>query len=208
MKALIYDIEIKKAIQSKNEERLTGIDYCEGWHDHANMGIACIGVYDYAEDRYRMFMDDNMDDFFHLCDDRELLVGFNNIAFDNAVINASAPMLTEASKFFDILVELWAAAGLGPQFKFPTHAGFGLDTLCKVNFGTAKSGHGALAPVDFQKGRYGSLVDYCLNDVRLTKQALDEIMRSGQLRDPRDPSKLLILSKPNIVPAPAPAQPA
>lgn len=193
---LIYDIEIKKAICGKNDTRQDGIEYCEGWHDHANMGIACIGAYDYAEDRYRVFMDDNMDDFFHLCDASDLLIGFNNIAFDNAVINAHSPMLTEAHKFYDILVELWAAAGLGPQFKFPTHAGFGLDALCKANFGTAKSGNGALAPVDFQKRRYGSLIDYCLNDVHLTKQVFDKIMACGMLQDPRNPGISLSIRKP------------
>ena len=196
---LIYDIEIKKAIRGKNEERLTGIEYCEGWHDHANMGIACIGAYDYIEDRYRVFMDDNMNEFLKLCDAREVLAGFNSIAFDNAVIGAAIPCnfgISDGSKFYDILVELWAAAGLGSKFAYPTHAGFGLDALCKANFGTAKSGNGALAPVDFQNGRYGSLVDYCLNDVRLTKQALDEIIRSGSLKDPRNPSNTLSMRRP------------
>ncbi len=196
---LIYDIEIKKAICSKNDIRQDGIEYCEGWHDHANMGIACIGVYDYIEDRYRLFMDDNMEDFFHLCDARDLLVGFNSIAFDNAVINAHGPRLTEASKFYDILVEVWKAAGLGSKFEYPSHAGFGLDAICKANFGTAKSGNGALAPVDFQRGRYGNLVDYCLNDVRLTKQAFDRIVESGVLLDPRDPKNRLEIERPKMV---------
>ena len=200
MTILIYDIEIKKAIPSNSRKRLESIEYCDGWHDHANMGVACIGVYDYFEDRYRVFMDDNLEDFFHLCDARDLLVGFNSIAFDNAVLNAGAgvPLLNEPNKFYDLLVELWKGAGLGPTFESMSHAGFGLDAVCKVNFGTVKSGHGALAPVDFQQGRIGSVIDYCLNDVRLTKQLLDQVMRSGYVRDPRNPGRVLRVNKPQI----------
>lgn len=194
---LIYDIEIKKAICAKNDARQNGIEYCEGWHDHANMGIACIGAYDYTEDRYRLFMDDNMEDFFHLCDAHDLLVGFNSIAFDNAVINAHEPHLSDPSKWYDILVELWAAAGCGPKFNASTHLGFGLDAVCKANFGTRKSGHGALAPVDFQRGHYGHLIDYCLNDVRLTKQVFDKILACGTLQDPRDPGISLTIRQPH-----------
>ena len=51
MRALIYDIEIIKAIPSKNGERITGIEYCEGWKDHANMGISVIGAMTWPEGR-------------------------------------------------------------------------------------------------------------------------------------------------------------
>jgi len=36
LNALVYDIEIVKAIRGRDEPRLDGIEYCDGWHDHAN----------------------------------------------------------------------------------------------------------------------------------------------------------------------------
>lgn len=213
MRVLIYDIEIVKAIPPKHSaERLDDIAYCAGWHDHANMGVACVCAYDYLEDRYRVFMADNLGEFYALAHARDVLVGFNSIAFDNSVLAHALPAdlradLWEPSlrspadvkayldgKAYDLLVALWEAAGLGPQYRHPTHAGFGLDAVCAANFGTRKSGHGAQAPIDHQRGRHGAVIDYCLNDVRLTKQVFDAVRRQGYLRDPRDPGETLMIT--------------
>ena len=53
MKLVVYDIEIQKGILGKKEKPVPGIEYCNGWNDHANMGISVICAYDYEEDRYR-----------------------------------------------------------------------------------------------------------------------------------------------------------
>lgn len=205
MNTLVYDIEIKKAIVGRNERQQEGIEYCAGFHDHANMGISCIGAYDYGEDRYRVFMDDNYEEFLALAQKCERLVSFNGLSFDSKVIRAYEPPephgllfndLSNEAKNYDLLVEVWAAAGLGPTFKYPSHAGFCLDACAEANFGKRKTGNGALAPVDFQRGRYGSLIDYCLNDVALTKRLFDRVLETGLLIDPRDPSKNLTLRKP------------
>jgi hypothetical protein len=87
---IIYDLEILRAIPDRNGRRDEGIEYCEGWHDHANMGITVLGVFDYAEDRYRVFCLDNNQEFTNLVSERRpLCVGFNNIRFDNAVLSAT-----------------------------------------------------------------------------------------------------------------------
>jgi hypothetical protein len=191
MRALIYDIEILKAIPDRNGQRLEGIEYCEGWHDHANMGIACIGAYDYVEDRARVFTEDNMSDFLDLCDDRDVLVGFNSIPFDNAVIAATRNIdLLPEARCYDILRELWAAAGLPPAFDPRTHGGYGLDATCEKNFGTNKTGNGALAPVLWQRGEIGKVIDYCLNDIRLTKQLFDRIIGLQSIRNPKTGEEL------------------
>lgn len=203
MNALIYDIEIEKAICGKNEERLAGYDYCDGWQDHANMGISVIGAYDYAEDRYRVFCKDNMHEFAEAVEKTDLLVGFNNIAFDNAVIRACWEPLVKmpenwADKSYDLLVEIWRCVGLGPAFVYPTHMGFGLDAMCEKNFGTKKSGHGAKAPIYWQRGAIGNVIDYCLNDVRLTKQLFDAVLRGDAIKSPKDGANLT-LRNPNAL---------
>ncbi len=185
MDSLIYDLEIVNAIPARGRERLPGVKYAESWEDHAGMGISVIGVYDYVEDRYRVFCEDNFGAFRELADERRLLVGFNNIRFDNAVIAAELDFPIADDHCYDILRELWAAAGFGPKFDKSTHTGFGLDKCCEVNFGTRKSGHGAYAPVQWQRGEFGAVIDYCLNDVRLTKMLFDKIIYHGEVADPR-----------------------
>lgn len=195
MAVLIYDIEIVRAIPNKDGSRLEGIEYCEGWHDHANMGISVIGAYDYAEDRYRVFCKDNFGEFMKFVAGSHLLVGFNNIPFDNQVLNlelGEPDWRIPDGRCYDLLRESWAAAGLGPNFEYPSHAGYGLDAICARNFGTRKSGNGALAPVLWQRGQIGEVIDYCLNDVRLTKQLLDTVIAGKTITSPVDGQALTL----------------
>jgi hypothetical protein len=189
--ALIYDIEIVKAIASKNEAKNPGIEYCAGWGDHANMGVSVIGAYDYAEDRYRVFCADNFSEFAQLAGER-LCVGFNSVRFDNAVIRASNITAIGDADSYDILREMWIAAGVGngDPFVFDKHAGYSLDATCEKNFGTRKTGNGALAPVLWQQGKIGAVIDYCLNDIRLTKQLFDKILAGQPIVSPKDGREL------------------
>jgi hypothetical protein len=190
--ALVYDLEIVKAIAKKGEKRVEGVAYCNGWDDHGNMGISVLGAYDYQEDRYRVFCGDNLDEFIELAKQRELLVSFNGLSFDNKVILACMPGVTfaESAGDYDILVEIWRAAGLGPKFAYPSHTGYGLDAVCERNFGIRKTGDGALAPVHWQQGKIGKVIDYCLSDVYLTKQLFDAICDRGWITCPKTGGQL------------------
>ena len=147
------------------------------------MGISCIGAYESTEDRYRVFCKDNFKEFQKLIDAADIIIGFNLLSFDNPLCEAHS-IIVPKERCYDILVEVWVAAGLGPTFRYPSHIGYGLGDICRVNFGMAKTGHGAIAPVQWQRGEIGAVIDYCLNDVRLTKRVLDTILNSGELKSP------------------------
>ena len=193
---LIYDIEIKKAILKKGEAKQEGVEYCGGWNDHANMGISVVCVYDCRTNRVRVFTDSNKEQFWELADSRNLLIGFNNIGFDNKVLSACWGRSIPEDKCYDILREIWAGLGFGTEFNYSTHAGYGLDSCCEVNFNTTKSGHGALAPIDWQRGKIGDVIDYCLNDVQLTRQLLGKIVRDGYIRNPKQLKSIIEVKKP------------
>ena len=197
MQALVYNIEIVKAVSDSNGERQEGIEYCDGWNDHANMGIAVICAYDYATGRYRVFTESNRDEFCALAHGVRLMVGFNNVRFDNKVIGPTWGCKIDQQDCFDILAELWKADGLDPDnFVFQTHGGFGLDQCAFVNFGARNTGHGATAPVRWQQGKIGDVIDYCMEDVRLTKMLFDRICEQGFLIHPKDRTRVLSLSAP------------
>jgi hypothetical protein len=195
---LVYDCEIKRAIPGKNEVPIEGIEYCKGWGDLNNMGISCIGAYDYQEDRYRLFCQDNLCGFQTLVESVKIVVGFNSIGFDNKLCAAHG-IRVPLEKSYDILVEAWAAAGLGSVYQYPSHIGFCLNAICKANFGFGKSGHGSLAPVQWQRGEIGAVIDYCLKDVMITKMIFDHIIKHGWINDPRDSSKRLEMRRPSII---------
>ena len=194
---LIYDCEIKKAIIQKNEPPIHGIEYCGGWRDFENMGISCIGAYDYLTDRYRVFCDDNFKEFQALVDNHHTIIGFNSNSFDSPLCEANG-IIIPGEKSYDILVEVWRGAGLGENFAYPSHSGFGLGAICESNFGLKKSGHGALAPVQWQRGEIGAVIDYCLNDIKITKRLLDHIDAHGEIKCPKT-SRTLQIQRPPIL---------
>ena len=193
MKTIIYDCEILKAVPSQFSYCEKGIKYCSGWKDHARMGISVMAVYDYTEDRYRVFCEDNKDEFATLCASRDLFVGFNSIPFDNALLAATPGWFCPPEeKCYDLLRETWIAAGLEPAYAKKTHGGFGLAAMSETSFGKSKTGNGALAPVEWQRGKVGNVVDYCLNDVWLTKRLFDAALAGTPIINPKDQSTLTL----------------
>lgn len=188
MNALIYDCEILRAIPpTKPNKRVPGIEYVEGWHDIQNMGIACICAYDYPTDSYRVFTDGNFGEFTKLVAQREHIIGFNSLSFDDKLCAAS---MMPVSTTYDLLVEVWRATNQ-PLAYTPgvTRAGYRLEDLALANLNEGKSGDGATAPVLWQQGRIGQVVDYCLRDVALTRKLFE---RRSHLVNPADGKELAL----------------
>jgi hypothetical protein len=196
LNAIIYDIEIEKAIPDRDGLNLeAGVEYCDGWKDFKNMGISVIGVYDYVEDRLLHYLKPQLQEFAALVARRDLVIGFNNRSFDDQLLAANGITVPRA-KSYDILVEIWAADGLGPAFNHRTHGGYGLDRVCAVNFGLNKTGSGDLAPVMWQRGQHQEVIDYCMNDVALTREIMDRILRGEPIRNPKRSYQNLTIRKP------------
>lgn len=191
---LIYDVEIRKAILGKGETPKPGVSYCKGWKDFAGMEISVIGAYDYEEHRYRVFCEDNIEEFVKLARNRSPLVGFNNVRFDNNLLGANRVDVFDANAtFYDLLIEIWCGAGLVPTWQgFETHGGYDLNAICVANFGHGKTGNGALAPVLWQQGKIGAVIDYCLEDVRLTKMLLDRVIERGWIINPKTGKRISV----------------
>lgn len=196
MKALVYDLEIKKAILSRNQQAQFGIEYCKGWRDYAGMGISCLCAYDFEERRYRVFDDSNIMEFFYDYSDY-LKVSFNGVAFDNPVIAATWAGLSEQASLeslnknsYDILASMWEGDGLSRTFG-GGHGGYKLDDTAFQNLNTRKSGNGADAPIWYQQGQLGKVIDYCLEDVRITARLFTLIVNGGELRSPKNPSTFI-----------------
>jgi hypothetical protein len=190
---LIYDIEIRNVIPDRYQViRENDVHYCEGWTDYRGMGIAVVGCYDYAADRTRIFCSDNLADFGALIESHDIVAGFNNQRFDDLILAAHNCELPDG-KSYDILREVYRGLGLAPGEYLK---GYSLDALCFANFRAKKAGAGALAPVQWQRGQIGTVIDYCLHDIHLTKKLLDRIIRVGRLIDPNNPDRPIRVRKP------------
>lgn len=186
---LIYDCEIIKAIRDPKKVDLAHIEYCNGWDDYENMGISVIGVNYITLGLDKVFnhtINTGIKAFQKGLDVTDVLVGFNNQSFDDKLLKANGFIIPDTITNYDLLAEIWEGAGLGREFVYPTHAGFGLDAICKANGLGEKSGDGANAAVLWQKGKYQEVIDYCENDIKLTRKLFDLIQETGEIKDPRE----------------------
>lgn len=188
-KILIYDCEIIKAIRDTKKVDLAHIEYCNGWDDYENMGISVIGVNFISEEMDAVFnhtISTDLPNFQYGLDVADVLVGFNNQSFDDKLLKANGFIIPETIVNYDLLAEIWEGAGLGREFVYLTHAGFGLDAICKANGLGEKSGDGANAAILWQKGKHQEVIDYCENDIKLTRKLFDLIQEKGEIKDPRE----------------------
>lgn len=177
----IYDAEIKHGVATENNPRQVGFQYADGWHDYPGMGIATICGYDVTEARFRVFMDDNLSEFQGIIHSGRTLIGFNNWRFDDRLCAANGIEIPQGQSM-DLAAIIWRAAGI-PNGEHPK--GLGLDAICRANGLPGKTGNGADAPQDYQRGRIGRVIDYCLGDVRSTLQMYRYIQTCGGITDPR-----------------------
>lgn len=188
---LLYDVEILRPPPDKKREPEPDIEYAEGWTDYKGMDFTMVSAYSYVDQFPRIFFRDNIDEFFQLLNDHEIFAGFNNIAFDNPLIEELFGIEISDEQSFDILLEIREAAGVNKFAK-----GYNLNNTTKVNLGVGKSGEGAQAPILWQRKRYGSVADYGLRDIWLTKGIMDMILEGTPLLDPGSPTDRIFVKSP------------
>lgn len=182
---LIFDAEIIGAIRDKKRPPIEGIRYAQGWRDYGGMGVSCVCTYDVDYAKYQVYCQDNFGDLQLAFDEADFIVGYNSVGFDVPLLVAAELNLAGIAHY-DILAAIWTAHGLTSTFQFPSHLGFSLDNMLQANFpGFKKSGDGAMAPVWWQQGKFGKVISYCLDDVRLTKMLFDKILHYGTLMSPK-----------------------
>ena len=140
-----------------------------GWDNFSALKISVVGVYSYLENRYFCFEEDEMDKLAELFQDARRIVGFSMNRYDVPVLNnyfrklgGEAPNLWEKERV-DLLEEIEFAMGQRVS----------LSRLAEANLGVKKDRHGSEAIGLYREGRIEELKEYCLKDVKLTKELYD-----------------------------------
>lgn len=158
---LVFDLETQKTAQEVG-----------GWKNAHLMRVSVAVAYDSVEDRFYVFEEDKLSDLTGMLKGADLIVGFNIKRFDYKVLEA----YTEVDKLmglptFDILDDIQKRLGFR----------LSLDHLAINTLNKRKIGNGLLAVEWFKKGDMKSLIEYCKQDVIVTKELFYHGLEKGYL---------------------------
>lgn len=144
---LVIDVETQRLVQDVG-----------GWDHVDKLGISVACAYDSKTDQFLSYTEDKMGELIKLCEER-LVVGYNIRGFDLLVM---APYGLEAKKLdvFDLMYDLEALT---------RQRYLKLEAVARGTLGTGKSADGLQAVEWWKQGEIQKIIDYCMQDVKVTR---------------------------------------
>lgn len=131
-----------------------------GWGHKEKMGMSIGVTYSTALGEYRIYGEAEVQQLIEQLRRADLVIGFNHISFDYAVLMAYTVLnLAEMIHSLDLLVELEKV--LGHRLK--------LDAVASATLGAGKIADGLDALRWWQQGKVVEIAEYCAYDVKVTK---------------------------------------
>lgn len=100
------------------------------------------------------------------------IVGYNNLSFDTPIIGNYLGAWVNDLPQIDLMVALFKTIGFRPK----------LDVVATTTLGKGKIGKGSDATVYWAKGELDKLREYCMEDVRITKELYEFGLKNGWVK--------------------------
>ena len=133
--------------------------------------ISVVGVYDYADNEYKTFMEEEFPALWKLFEAADRIISYNGIHFDVPVLNNYYPGDLSKIPHMDLIVPVKEA--LGFRLK--------LNDLAKATLKIEKSADGLQAVKWWEEGKIDEIKKYCLQDVKVTKELYEFGKKNKQL---------------------------
>ncbi|MDR2892900.1 MAG: DEAD/DEAH box helicase [Deltaproteobacteria bacterium] len=131
-----------------------------GWHRADRMGVSVAVLYDSAKDSFTAYRQEEIPDLARVLAKAKLVVGFNLLRFDYAVLQPHAPGLDfRGLPTLDMLVKIHE------QLSYR----LSLDNLARATLGSPKSADGLMALQWWKEERLDLIEEYCRKDVEITR---------------------------------------
>jgi DEAD/DEAH box helicase domain-containing protein len=130
-----------------------------GWHKAHRMRVSAAVLYRSDRDECVAFREEELEDLFAALPDLDLLVGFNIRRFDYAVLSRYTSVDLHALPCLDMLEHVRQRLGYR----------LSLDALAKATLNAPKSADGLQALAWWKEGRVQEIIDYCTQDVCITR---------------------------------------
>lgn len=144
-----------------------------GWDQKEKMGMSVGVTYSTATGKYIIYRESRAAELIAQLAAADLVVGFNHISFDYAVLQAyDTWAVADRMTSLDLLVDV--EKRLGHRVK--------LEDIAQPTLGTGKIAHGLDAITWWRAGRYRDVAEYCCFDVKVTRLVHEFGIANGHVK--------------------------
>jgi DEAD/DEAH box helicase domain-containing protein len=169
---LVVDIETQRLVQEVG-----------GWDHIDKLGISVACAYDSKTDEFLSFRENELDRLFELCYNR-LVVGYNIRGFDLPVMAAYGLKVPELD-VFDLMYDLETLT---------RQRYLKLEAVARGTLGTGKSADGLQAVEWWKQGEVQKIIDYCIQDVKVTRDVFQFGRQNGHVKIQRSEENITQVS--------------
>jgi len=142
-----------------------------GAHHPALLDISLIGVYFYETDTFETFLEEDLPKLWPRLERSDRIIGYNLFGFDYPCMQSYYTGDLMKLPTIDLMVEIEKRIGFRVK----------LDDVAQATTGVGKSGHGLMAVEFWRKGEIDKLREYCLQDVRVTRDVYEHALNHGNV---------------------------
>lgn len=164
---IVFDIETQNSFREVNNET-------------KKLKVSVAVCYDYGTRNFYSFTEKTINGLFNLFEKASVIIGYNSNSFDLVVLDEY--YVGNLFKFpsFDILESIREKSGRR----------YALDDVVRSTLNKGKSGHGLHAIELYHEGKIDELINYCTDDVKLTKELFDFGVKNGFIYLPTMTNKM------------------
>lgn len=166
---LIIDVETQKLVQDVG-----------GWENIAQLGISVACAYDSKTDQFLAFRENELKSLIELCEER-LVIGYNIRGFDLPVM-VPYGLQPQRLDVFDIMYDLETLT----RQRF-----LKLEAVARGTLNAGKSADGLMAVEWWKSGQIQKIIDYCMQDVKVTRDIFQFGRQNGFVRIQRSEEKIV-----------------
>ncbi len=174
MDTLVIDIETKNTFAD-----VGGQQYLDA------LETSFVGIYSYNRNEYLSFFETDFEKLGRLLQTAGLVIGFSITRFDIPVMRKYYELGNKFSTGLNFNIYALERYDLLDEIEQAIGVRISLDLLAKENLHIGKTHHGLEAVKFYKEGNFEELKNYCLNDVKITKELYDLAKRQGYLMVPR-----------------------
>jgi DEAD/DEAH box helicase domain-containing protein len=149
MNVVFFDLETQKSF-----------DEVGGRHNIRQLKLSAAVTYSTADAAFRHYREENVDELIAELKAADLVVGFNVLSFDYEVLRAYTDDGLASIPTVDMLDQIYRRLGFRVS----------LDNLAAATLAMTKSADGLQAVRWYKQGRIQEILDYCQQDVEVTRK--------------------------------------